>query len=88
MKQVTFAEQYEIDRPLREAACQKYYTAKLKANDIEEARIKKQFGNWICKVITPMGEIFYTRTQFNQKWVKAGNVFGMWNELTLIEKTN
>ena len=88
MENITFAEQYEIDRPLRESACQNYYTNKLKAQTIDEVKGKKRYGNWICKVITPMGETFYTRTEFKEKWVKPGWVLGMWNELTLIEKAN
>lgn len=87
MKQITFAEQYEIDRPLREAACQKYYDNKLKAQDIEVAKKQKKYGNWLCLVTTPQGDKFYTRTEFKQGWVKAGDVLGMWNELTLIEKS-
>lgn len=87
MKQkVTFAEQYEIDRPLREAACQKYYENKLKTQDIEAAKKQRKYGNWLCLVTTPMGEKFYTRTEFKEKWVNPGWVLGMWNELTLIEK--
>lgn len=87
MKQTkTFAEQYEIDRPLREVACQKYYENKLKTQDIEAAKKQKKYGNWLCSVTTPMGYKFYTRTEIKEKWVKAGWVLGMWNELTLIEK--
>ncbi len=81
------AEQYEVNRPLREAACQKYYENKVKAGTIQQAEKTSTFkGNWICRVNTPEGNIFYTRTQFTQKWVKPGDVLGMWNELTLIKK--
>jgi len=87
MEKLTFSEQYEINRPLREAACQEHYKTKPKRASIVDARnIKKSFGNWICKVETPQGEVFYTRTNFKEKWVRQGNIFGMWNELTLIEK--
>lgn len=87
IKELTFAEQYKADTPLRESACQKYYKYKIQAGTIEEAEKTSTFkGNWICRVNTPGGNIFYTRTQFTQKWVKAGDVLGMWNELTLIKK--
>ena len=92
MKQdtLTFSERYEANKPLREAACQKYYADKFKFYSLNDARAKglKKYGNWICLVTMPEGEKFYTVTNFQAKWVHEGMGLGNWNELTLIEKAN
>jgi len=83
----SFDEQYEEDRPLRAKASKEYYSNKPKFKTIQQARKEgAKYGNWICKVKLPDGETFYTATNFQHQWVKSGNVFGMWNELTLVEK--
>ena len=84
----TFDEQYEENRPLRLKAAKEYYSNKQKFETIEDARkSKKKYGNWICRVKLEDGTEFYTITNFQYNWVKSGDVYGIWNELTLIEKT-
>lgn len=73
---------------LREIVCNCYYESKPKAKNVEDAAKinSSKYGNWICRVKTPLGTIFFTRCQFTQKWVAEGDTYGMWNELTLIKK--
>lgn len=82
----TFNEIYESQLPLRSAACKEYYNNITKFKTIEQAKRPYNKGQWICLVNTPGNDTFYVLHLFAHKWVKAGNVFGMWNELTLIEK--
>ena len=89
----TFSERYASEMPLRQEACKKYYENKLKAQSAEDCKkywrqFKSNKGNWICLVKMPNGTQFYTVTSFQYEWVRAGDNYGMWNELFLIEKFN
>ena len=79
-------EQYELNRPLRIAACNKYYENRPKFKTFADAVDKAKKGYWICHVKTPDGTEFYTEHFFQEKWVRKGDVYGMWNEITLIIK--
>ena len=75
-----------INNP-RLQALKNYYSNEPKFKTIEEARLTKgKYGNWITFVDMQEGTTFYACTTFLQKWAKEGNVYGNWNELTLIEK--
>jgi len=87
----TFDEQWEENKPLRLKAAKEYYANKPKFKTIDEAREsgkKLDKRNWICLVKLSDGTEFYTITYFQYDWVKSGHVYGMWNELTLIEKVS
>ena len=88
MKQQTFEEKYA---PMRLAAYKKHYESPQRKRfaTIEDARpTKGKLGNWTCLVQFIGEDSFYTCVNFKEKWVAAGWVLGMWNELTLIEKTS
>lgn len=76
---------YELNRPLRELALQKYYKSKPRFKNVEDAKIGK-CGNWICLVTTPENNQFYTIVFAVEKWIKKGCILGQWNELTFIQK--
>jgi hypothetical protein len=67
-----------------------HYKNRPKAETAQGAKIYgKKWGNWVCLVDDKAQKNFkpfYTIVSFPQKWVSLGNVFGIWNELTLIEK--
>jgi len=92
MKQnLTFAEQYEANKPLRIAAFKKYYKTVKKYETITDAQNKAAKGQWILKVQPLTNETpFYTLHTFDaniSKWMATGVIIGMWNELTVIGKT-
>lgn len=66
-----------------------HYKDRPRFKTLTEARNSAgKYGNWIIFVDSPDNNDFYTVTTFKEKWVKPKNVFGIWNELTLIEKTS
>lgn len=78
---------FKEDKERKTKAIKAYYADRPQLKTLDEARKKgKRFGNWIIKVNLPDGTEFYTMTTFKEKWVYPGAVYGMWNELTLIEK--
>lgn len=78
---------FNDDKERKIKAIKAYYAGRPQLKTLEEARKQgNKFGNWIIKVEVPDGTEFYTMTTFNEKWVYPGAVYGMWNELTLIEK--
>jgi hypothetical protein len=85
-KKMTFDEQYEFYRPLRNEACERYYSMRVKYKSLNDAENKGLKGHWVCLVTQPNGTTFYVTHYFTQKWLYVGCVIGMWNELTLIEK--
>lgn len=83
-----FDQEYIKNAPLRISAAKKYYLDRPQFETLEEARTKKQkYGNWIILVQIEGEKPFYTMTTFKEKWVRAGDVYGIWNELKLIENT-
>jgi len=91
MKNLTFAELYEAQKPLRIAAFKKHYERIVTYKSIADAERHEKRGDTILKVTPLDGDTeFYILHKFDKlhdKMFDTGAVIGMWNELTVIGKT-